>query len=70
MAYKVKDYLECRDIYVTYAKHIPKASVSEHMILSFKKRIYKYMYTNKTNKYTDVVTNFVQTYNESYHRSI
>jgi len=47
-----------------------KANYAERLILTLKRRIYKYMQYKNTFKYIDVLQNIVDSYNNTYHRSL
>ena len=47
-----------------------KASVAERFIRTLKSRFQKYFWTNKTTNWTAVLDQFVDNYNNTYHRSI
>ena len=47
-----------------------KANYAERVIQTLKRKIYKYMYHNKTHQYIDVLQELVNGYNNSYHTSI
>ena len=47
-----------------------KASLAERVIRTLKRRIYMYMTQKNTRRYIDKLSDFVNSYNNSYHRSI
>ena len=49
---------------------IKKAALVERLILSLKRRLFKWMSRNKTKRYLDVLPDIVHAYNHSVHRSI
>ncbi len=52
------------------ARNDHKANYVERVILTLKRRIYKYMHYNSTFKYVDVLKDIVYSYNHTYHRSL
>ena len=67
---EVKNYLADREIYQQIARNEHKANYAERVIRTLKKKIYKYLYANKTKRYIDVLDDLVEGYNNSYHSSI
>lgn len=59
--YKVKGWIAYND---------SKANYAERLILTLKRRIYKYMQYKNTFKYLDVLQDIVHSYNNTYHRSL
>ena len=57
------------ELYSTYNYNI-KACIVERFIRTIKDRLYRYFTENTTNKYIDVLSNIMVSYNTSYHRSI
>ena len=47
-----------------------KANYAEQVIQTLKKKIYKYLYHHKTERYIDVLQELVEGYNEGYHSGI
>ena len=47
-----------------------KANYAEWVIQMLKKKIYKYLYHHKTERYIDVLQELVEGYNEGYHSGI
>ena len=70
MGKKVEHYLCDRDIYHQVSRNELKANYAERVIRTLKKKIYKYLYHNKTLKYIDALPNLVAGYNSSFHSSI
>ncbi len=54
--------------YSIRGKH--KACVAERFIRTLKSRLQKYFWANNTTHWTNVLDNFIQNYNNTYHRSI
>ena len=67
---EVKQYLTDREIYQQITRNDKKANYAERVIQTLKKKIYRYLYHNKTHKYIDVLQSLVDGYNESYHSEI
>jgi hypothetical protein len=68
---KFQSFLKSRDIhFFTTENPETKASVVERFQRTFKGRMWKYFYRNKTLKYIDVLDKFVNAYNRAFHRSI
>ena len=57
------------ELYSTYNFDI-KACVIERFIRTFKSRLYRYFTEKSTNKYIDVLSKIIDSYNSSFHRSI
>ena len=66
----VHDYLLDREVYQQVTRNDGKANYAERVIRTLKKRIYRYMYANKTERYIDALGDIVQGYNDTYHSSI
>ena len=56
-------------MYSTYNYDI-KASIVERFIRTFKGRLYRYFTQNSTSVYIDVLSSIINSYNETFHRSI
>ena len=67
---EVKEYLENREIYHQVSRNELKANYAERVIRTLKKKIYKYMYHNKTKKYIDVLPELVSAYNNTIHSGL
>ena len=67
MGKEVEDYLCDCDIYHQVSRNELKAN---YAIRTMKKKIYKYLYHNKTQKYIDALPDLVAGYNSSFHSSI
>ena len=67
---EVEHYLCDRDIYHQVSRNELKANYAERVIRTLKKKIYKYLYHNKTQKCIDVLPDLVAGYNNSFHSSI
>ena len=67
----ISQWLESQNIelYSTYNFDI-KACIIERFIRTFKGRLYRYFTENSTNKYIDVLSKIIESYNSSFHRSI
>ena len=66
----LKSLLEQRGIrhFVVYGD--TKAQIVERFIRTFKERMWRYFTARNTNRYVDVLDDFVKGYNAAYHRSI
>jgi hypothetical protein len=68
---KFRAFLKSLDIHLfTTENPETKASVVERFQRTFKSRMWKYFYRNKTLKYADVLSKLVSAYNGSRHKSI
>ena len=67
---EVEDYLRDREIYHQISRNELKANYAERVIRTLKKKIYKYLYHNKTRKYIDVLQDIVAGDNSSFHTAI
>ena len=47
-----------------------KAAFAERVIRTLKKKLYKYLHTNQTGRYIDVLDDLVKSYNSTYHSTI
>ena len=66
----VQKYLKDKGILHFYSNSDQKAAVVERFNRTLKTRIWTYFTAKQTNKYIDNLNDFVQSYNNSYHRSI
>ena len=66
----VKEYLAEREIYQQVSRTEKKANYAERVILTLKKKIYRYMWYHDTDRYIDVLQDLVAGYNDNYHSSI
>jgi hypothetical protein len=67
---KIKEYLSEIDVGFYYVNSELKASVIERFNRTIKEKIYKYFTLKNTERYIDILDTLIQTYNNSYHRSI
>ena len=67
---KFKEYLSEIDVGFYYVNSELKASVIERFNRTIKEKIYKYFTLKNTERYIDILDTLIQTYNNSYHRSI
>ena len=67
---EVKQYLADHEIYQQVTRNEKKANYAERVIQTLKKKIYKYLYHHKTERYIDVLQELVEGYNEGYHSGI
>ena len=67
---KFKEYLPEIDVGFYYVNSELKASVIERFNRTIKEKIYKYFTLKNTERYIDILDTLIQTYNNSYHRSI
>ena len=67
---KFKDYLSNIDVGFYYVNSELKASVVERFNRTIKEKIYKYFTLRNTDRYIDILDSLVNTYNNSFHRSI
>ena len=63
---KFSEYLVDKDIYQQITRNQMKANYAERVIQTIKRKIYKYMYHNRTSRYVDVLQDIVNGYNNSY----
>ena len=66
----VKEYLADREIYQQLAYNEHKANYAERVIRTLKGKIYKYLASQRTERYIDALDDLVQGYNDSYHSGI
>ena len=67
---EVKQYLADHEIYQQVTRNEKKANYAEQVIQTLKKKIYKYLYHHKTERYIDVLQELVEGYNEGYNSGI
>jgi len=67
---EVENYLRDCEIYHQVSRNELKANYAERVIRTIKKKIYKYLYYNKTRKYIEVLPDLVAGYNSTYHSGI
>jgi hypothetical protein len=65
-----KAYMDKHDINLYFINSELKASVVERFNRTLKEKIWKYFTLSNTQKYIDVLPQIVDTYNNTYHRSI
>ena len=63
----VQQYLADCEIHQQGTRNEKKGNYAKRVIQTLKKKIYKYLYYHKTEKYIDVLQELVEGYNESYH---
>ena len=68
--YNFKELLDSLNISHYTLGTAQKAFVAERVILTLKRKLYKYFTYTRTYKYIDVLQDFVSKYNKSVHRSI
>lgn len=56
-------------LYSTYSQEM-KAAIAERTIQTLKRRIYRYLTENNTNKYIDILTDLTNSYNLRKHRGL
>ena len=68
---KLQSFLKGKQVhfFVTQNDEI-KASIVERFNRTLKDRMFRYLTHNETRRYIDVLPDFVETYNNTYHRSI
>ena len=67
----VEDKIERNNIkFINVNNEKSKAAFAERVIRTLKKKIYKYLHRNRTNRYIDVLDDLVHSYNNTYHSSI
>lgn len=68
---KMKEFLDTKNItlYSSFNKEI-KSSIVERWNRTIQSRLYKYMYANKTKKYTHILQDIVDSYNSTVHSAI
>ena len=67
---EVKQYLADCEIYQQVMRNEKKANYAERVIQTLKKKIYKYLYHHKTERYIDVLQQLMEGYNQGYHSGI
>lgn len=66
---EVQNVLNDYKILHLYAQNETKAAIAERVIKTMKTRIYRFMTYQQTYEYTDKLQTFVQSYNNTYHRT-
>lgn len=66
----VKEYLVAREVYQQISHSEKKANYAERVIQTLKKKIYRYLYANYTERYIDALDQLVEGYNNTYHTGI
>ena len=56
--------------YFTTTDGTIKCALAERFNRTFRERIYRYLYHHNTNRYIDVLPEIVESYNNSYHRTL
>ena len=67
---KVSDLFERLGINHYSLRGPHKASIAERFIRTIKSKIERYFWKNKTSKWIDILQQFIENYNKTYHRSI
>ncbi|KAK3755141.1 hypothetical protein QZH41_020561 [Actinostola sp. cb2023] len=67
---QLKTVQMCKDFRVVYYKRRSKAQIVERFHRTIKNRLWRYFTTQNTQMYVDVLPEFVNGYNQAYHRSI
>ena len=65
-----KGLLGMRDIVHVITRNETKSNYSERVIQTIKRRLYKYFALTRTHKWIDVLRDFTESYNRTYHSSI
>ena len=65
-----QQYLKNRDIHFYTADNEPKASVVERVNRTLKSKLYRYFTAINSLRYIDVLQDLVDSYNNTFHRSI
>ena len=65
-----QDFLKQNNVKHYVAHGVHKASVIERFWRTFKGKLMKYLHYNNTHRYIDVLDQLVESYNNTYHRSI
>ena len=67
---ELKAYLKSQGIRIYFANNMVKVGLVERFILTFRLRLERFLESNQTRKYIDVLQNLFTSYNNTYHRSI
>ena len=67
----IEDKIQANGIkFINVTNEKSKAAFAERVIRTFKKKLYKYLHANQTEKYIDVLDDLVDSYNNTYHSTI
>jgi hypothetical protein len=66
----VQDFLKKKEVFFFTTHNTTKASVVERFNRTLKTKMWKYFTEKNTKRYVDVITKLVQSYNNTWHRSI
>lgn len=64
------NFLKKENVKHFYSRSDTKSSMAERVIKTIKSKLFKYMQQNNTKRWIDVLEDFVNAYNNSYHSSI
>ena len=65
-----RDYFKDIGVSMMFSSNEKQANFAERFVKTIKSRIHRYMTAQKTRRYIDVLQDFVQSYNNTEHRSI
>ena len=67
----IENKIEANGIkYINVTNEKSKAAFAERVICTFKKKLYKYLHSNQTERYIDVLQDLVDSYDNTYHNTI
>ena len=66
----VKDFLKMKGVNHFISRNETKSSIIERFIRTLKGKLFRYFTKNQTHKYTDILSDLITSYNNTYHRSI
>ena len=67
---ELKTYLKSEGVRIYFAHNLVKVGIAERFILTLRLRLERYLQANETRKYIDVLQDILDSYNNTYHRSI
>lgn len=68
--HKLQNYLQSKGIRLFFANQASKASIAERVIRTIRGRLYRYFQANRTHRYVNILTDLVENYNSTPHRSL
>lgn len=66
----LRNYLQKKGVRLFFANQNSKASIAERVIRTIRGRLYRYFQKNRTHGYIDVLSDIVDNYNSTPHRSL
>lgn len=66
----LRNYLQKKGVRLFFANQNSKASIAERVIRTIRGRLYRYFKKNRTHRYIDVLSDIVDNYNSTPHRSL